>query len=233
MTTQEFSDEMDVLLNSYAEAGNSIVLDEYEKSVYLTLAQNQIVKGLYNGTYNGDSFEKTEELRRALNPLVKTYIYPKTAEDKELLKNSPKRVSVSLPKDLWYIIYESASFSDGAFCDKGAEIEVVPVRHDEWHRIRKNPFRGPNKRRVVRLDISRNIMAAQGVELISSEPLNGYTIRYLKEPRPIILVPLEERQAIDGETKITECELGTALHRPILERAVQLASTRIARASNQ
>ena len=45
MTTEEFSNEFDTLLNSYAEiysygkSPNVIELDEYEKSLFLTLGQ--------------------------------------------------------------------------------------------------------------------------------------------------------------------------------------------------
>ena len=65
MTNEEFSNEFDSLISS-----NSIIkpfgidstlleFDEYEKSVFLTKAQESIVKSLYNGTLTGDSFEKT------------------------------------------------------------------------------------------------------------------------------------------------------------------------------
>ena len=83
MTTEEFSNEFDTLLNSYALSPNkygmessplTIELDEYEKSVFLTKAQEDIVISLYNGKNpTGDSSEKTEEIRRYLSDLVKTY----------------------------------------------------------------------------------------------------------------------------------------------------------------
>ena len=45
MTTQEFSNEFDVLYNN---AGNQAPgLDEYEKSVFLTKAQNEIIKNYF------------------------------------------------------------------------------------------------------------------------------------------------------------------------------------------
>ena len=46
MTTEEFSNEFDALLNSYStteETPNTIELDEYEKSVFLTKAQEDVV----------------------------------------------------------------------------------------------------------------------------------------------------------------------------------------------
>ena len=88
MTTSEFSNEFDVLLNSFYTQGvfgetsskSELVLDEYEKSVLLTQAQEEIVKELYSGKFNGESFEKTEELRRSLSNL-KTSIKPLLWED--------------------------------------------------------------------------------------------------------------------------------------------------------
>ena len=49
MTTEEFSNEFDTLLNSYSntegfgKTTNTIELDEYEKSVFLTKAQEDVV----------------------------------------------------------------------------------------------------------------------------------------------------------------------------------------------
>ena len=69
MTTEEFSNEFDILLNSYSSKDNqSVNIDEYEKSVFLTKAQEDLIISAYNGknsTY--DAFEKTEEIRRYLN----------------------------------------------------------------------------------------------------------------------------------------------------------------------
>ena len=73
MTTEEFSNEFDALLNSYLVTGefgkvenlSTIKLDEYEKSVFLTRAQEEIIISFYNGKNPfKDSFEKTEEIRR-------------------------------------------------------------------------------------------------------------------------------------------------------------------------
>jgi hypothetical protein len=79
MTTQEFSDQFDVLLNSSFIANDfgeqsskiDIQLDEYEKSVFLTQAQEQLVINLYNGrNIEGLSFESAEESRRYLKDLT-------------------------------------------------------------------------------------------------------------------------------------------------------------------
>lgn len=66
------------------------------------------------------------------------------------------------------------------------------------------------------------------VEIISDYPVESYTVRYIRKPKPIILTDLDEGLSIEGISTITECELNSALHDIILQRAVRLALTRIA-----
>ena len=97
-------------------------------------------------------------------------------------------------------------------------MEVVPITQDELHNITRNPFRKSNKRRVLRLDIEGDI-----VEIISVYDISKYTIRYLSEPQPIILSDLPEGLTINKLSKETKCKLNPAIHRMILEMAVNLA----------
>jgi hypothetical protein len=58
-----------------------LTFDEYEKSVYLTMAQELFVVSCYNGKNgSGYQFEITEEDRRVLDTLVKT-ITPSPVDD--------------------------------------------------------------------------------------------------------------------------------------------------------
>ena len=226
MNTQEFSNEFDTLLNSYnligdfGESSNklSVNLDEYEKSVFLTNAQEEIVIDLYNGKNPlGDSFEKTEEIRRYLSDLVKTY----TTSTKETGYTglSNKSVFFKLPDDLWFITYESVNLKDNELgCMDGSNILVVPVTQDEYYRIKRNPFRSPNERRAIRLDLDEGI-----VEIISKYNIDSYLVRYLAKPKPIILIELPDGLSINGVSDKTECELNPVINRAILERAVRLA----------
>lgn len=80
MNTLEFSQRFDTFLNSNKDYGqygltqsNIIKLNEYEKSMFLTTAQEEIVLNLVSGrNQTGDSFEKNEEVRRYLQPLLFT-----------------------------------------------------------------------------------------------------------------------------------------------------------------
>lgn len=227
MTTQEFSNEFDTLLNSYSYFPASgeqsfkaeILLDEYEKSVFLTQAQEEIVKGLYTGNLTGESFEKTEELRRYLDGLVKTVkLLPSSRVSSGIDIN--KSTFFELPDDVWFITYEQAVVLDKS-------IKVIPMRQDEWHKNKNNPFKMPNENKIIRLDSGEGI-----IELISYSPsITEYLIRYVSKPSPIILIDLPDDLSINGECNITECKLNAALHRVILERAVQLAYRRFPQAS--
>lgn len=224
MTTEEFSNEFDTLLNSYStieafgKTPSTIELDEYEKSVFLTNAQEEIVIGMYNSKNPfGDSFERTEEIRRYLSGLIKTY----TTTDKKVGYTGLSKSSVffELPDDLWFITYESVNLKDdGLGCMSGEDISVIPITQDKYHRIRKNPFRGTNERRALRLDLSDKV-----VEIVSKYNVESYLVRYLSRPTPIILTDLTDNLSINGISVKTECELNPVIHRAILERAVKLA----------
>lgn len=222
MTNEEFSNEFDNLVNSnsiikpFGVDSTPLEFDEYEKSTFLTKAQESVVISLYNGNLTGDSFEKTEELRRYLSNLVKTYSTTNEVSGEGLTRNSH---FFSIPEDTWFITYEAATSEDDKLgCAKGSIMEVVPVTQDELYKTKGNPFRMPNKRRMLRLDVGGNT-----VELISEYSIAEYQIRYLSKPEPIILVDLPESLSIDGLTKATECKLNPATHRVILETAVSLA----------
>lgn len=220
MTTEEFSNEFDTLLNSYSskylfgESPSIVELDEYEKSLFLTASQEEVIKELYLGNNSyGDSFESTEEIRRSLNNLIKTY---KTSEEVEGNGISKTSKFFSIPKDVWFITYESAIIQSKE-CNSYKEVTVYPVTQDTYSRTSDNPFRGAGERRVLRLDNASDV-----IELISKCSIVEYLIRYLAKPTPIVLTNLDNL-SIDGVSVKTECSLSPVIHRYILERAVQKA----------
>lgn len=228
MTIEEFSNEFDVLFNSYAISNpygigqNITQLDEYEKSVLLTKAQEDIVRDLYNGKLTGDGFESTEEQRRNLDYLVKTLELNPIDTDKPKMSENSK--FFQLGSDVWFITYESAMLSDDNLkCKNDIRVDVVPIRQDEYNIVKDNPFRGASKNRVLRIDTGSSI-----VELISKYNIQSYFIKYLSKPKPIILEDItDDNLSINNEKEKMGCELNTALHRTILERAVALAIKRL------
>ena len=231
MTTEEFSDAFDTLVNSAANVDNfgsidsTLKFDEYEKSYFLTKAQEEVVRELYTGKNRfGESFEKTEELRRLLNNLIVTYKQPLSEENYNDLALTDKSYLVPIFDDVMYIIYEAVRLKDDSLgCYSGTVINVQPITHDEYNKIKDNPFRGPTRYKALRLD-TNDTKPTNCVELISKYSCDEYIVRYLKKLNPIILVDLNGTNvSIDGQTKKHECELNSILHEYILERAVDMA----------
>ena len=251
MSLDEFSSGFDTLLNSFAHTTQfgdatsraDIVCDEYEKSVFLTKAQEEIVLGLYNGRNPlGESFEQTEELRKYLFNLVVEKSLPLITNSSDhpigignsyffSLYPSSDNEGETPDKNIWFIIYESVKLSDaqdldGKYvngCHHGDSLEVYPIRHDEYHRIKNNPFRGANHRRALRLDLAEDI-----VEIVCVYDVASYYIRYIRKPHPIVLADFtDDGLSVNGQSEASDadnpCELHEALHQKILERAVALA----------
>lgn len=223
MNINEFSNQFDTLINAYSIApkfGNvdNLAFDEYEKSVLLTNAQEEIIIDIYSGkNVFGDNFEKTEEVRRYLSELIETYeTDSKVSGYKGISKNS---VFYKIPEDVWFITYESATLQDDKLgCFNGEEALIVPVTQDDFYKVQKNPFRGPSKTRILRLDNKGSI-----IELVSEFNISRYFLKYITKPSPIILTNLNDGLSINGVNIETECKLNPVIHRAILDRAVKMA----------
>lgn len=218
MTTQEFSLEFDLMYNNIS-SNQAPGLSEYEKSLFLTQAQEALVLDIYSGKL-GSSFESTEEVTDYLSPLVKQATYTTKVEGKGLDSRS---VFFNIDTDIWFKTGEKAIIKDDSLkCGNSIEreVDVVPVTQDALYRTKNSPFRGPNERRILRLDCEAN-----KVELISKYPIESYTIRYLSKPEPIILDDLPEGLTINDISTPQTCKLSSAIHRAILIRAVSIAKS--------
>ena len=216
MNVQEFSNSFDTLLQPYIakesfSEQNNLAFDEYEKSIFLTKAQEQIVLELYQ------ELEQSEEVRKYLSNLIKTDNYvPVGKQDETLINNNFKSYKVEISNDILFMIYEQCTLSDENNCINNKIVSVVPTIHDDLDKVLKNPFKSPNSRKVIRLDFNNKI------ELISKYNISNYKVRYLKKPNPIILVKLEDLN-IDKKQEVSNGETNPILHERIVQRAVQLA----------
>lgn len=198
MTLEELSNEFDVIINSY-DNSQSLVFNEYEKSIYLTKAQEYIIKDLYR------NYEGTEELNSYLKTLIKDKTY--TIEDST-------NIELDYPDNFLYILKEYANIN--TTCKSNSRVDVLPITQDEYNEVVENPFRG-SKSKVLRLEENK-------IKLITDLPIVSYTMTYLSNPSPIILIDLPNGLTINNESeKSTTIETSESIHREILDKAVQLA----------
>ena len=231
MTCEEFSIGFDLLYNNIS-SNQSPGLNDYEKSVFLTDAQKQIVSELYRGNSIGQfSFESAEEVADYLNVLVRIYLKTPITGESQIIP------FFGVPDDFMFSIYENCeinSYSDSCSFKNPKAVTVIPIKHDELGRIMENPFRGPNKTRVLRFYTGSDIpetsqtkdsdLYKQTIHLVSKYPIVKYTMKYLRKPEPIVLQNFTSSGLkIDGVSTKQTCRLPEPLHNLILKRAVELA----------
>lgn len=225
----ELSNRFDVKLNSFSSSADTktnenlynIKLDEYEKSLLLTEAQNTIFKAIY---LSGS--ETDESSRKALSKLLRVAKCDQLSVNQTNLDNSKR---FKLPLDVAFINQENARvLSIGTYLSNRF-IPVVPIKHDEYNRDYKNPFRIKLDNEAYRIESQYS--SGDTVEVISKYNIE-YWIRYYKIPNPIILEYLGNVE-IRGKNSPQEIEFNDIILEEILNKAVELAVNRIGASNRQ
>ena len=181
MTNSEFSDTFTTLLNSFntqAKFGEQasrqeIVLDEYEKSVLLTQAQDIIIKSYFEGTSNsqGQGFDDSTRRQMDFSSLIKIAELSEASsgmafDERGLVyqlprKNNSSGAEVAGTTDVLFILNEKltaktvtavsggkATYNNGG---KGKEFVIVPINYKEYDREMSKPYAQPLKKQAWRL----------------------------------------------------------------------------------
>tara|TARA_R110002124_G_scaffold281430_1_gene455715 strand:- start:75270 stop:76013 length:744 start_codon:yes stop_codon:yes gene_type:complete len=227
MTIKEFSNEFDIYYNSIA-TNSAPGLDIYEKSVYLTKAQLEIIKNYFipRGNKYQVGFEGSSKRRVDLTELVRNHKTTLQITSIDGIDDNSKFFKI--PNNTYLIIQEKAKVISYNECVNNNYIKVVPKTHDEYNIQEKNPFKKPDKSVIWRMDYFSQNGSNKNVELISPYSISEYKFRYVMYPSPIILGDLlslfpGETLSIDGVSQPQTCKLDIGIHREILDRAVELA----------
>lgn len=227
MTNKEISVEFDILYNNIS-SGAAPNLNEYEKSLFLTRAQRELVQMYYSGKNSAyNSFESDEEVRRYLDTLISVQDFQ--LENAEQYGNF-EWYKINKPNDLLYVVRETAqNASEG--CLNGSLMQVIPITHEDLNRVLNDPFKRPNERKVLRYDTSE--LGNVCFNLLSGSNLSKYSVTYVRVPQPIILVNLlvyggsedDPEYTIEGIYEETSSDAPDTLQHKIISRAVELAKS--------
>lgn len=182
MKNSEFSDTFTTLLNSYntqAQFGDQaskmeIVLDEYEKSVLLTQAQDIIVKSYFDRTLNpqGQGFDDSARRQIDFSSLIKVATLKPSKEVGSLFDD--RGVLFNLPPKRKLIRNESGNLVEGDAVENSTEVlfilnekliweytkgdksykkdyVIVPINYREYDREMSKPYAQPLKKQAWRL----------------------------------------------------------------------------------
>lgn len=232
LAIQELSNEFDILYNNIM-SNQAPGLDEYEKSVFLTKAQNEIVKNYFNpkGNKYQEGFDGSQKRQIDFSNLMKTDVLDATkvldempeGGTKEFLFNVPGAWKITgFPEDIFVVVNEAVEVqptNDESVSYK--RLQVIPIKYDEYTRICSKPYKQPLKNQAWRI-----ISSSDEVNLIigHNNTFIKYFIRYVKHPEPIILESLEATGvSIGGNQNAAPCRLDPEIIPEIIQRAVELA----------
>lgn len=204
MTLQEFSDEMDVIYENINKGG-AVGLDDYEKSVILTMAAEKL------------GIELIKADLASVPQLVTNYAA--AAATSAALMDS-RAVVFALPDNYVSILNESVNDATTTFV-------VLPLMPIEYQRLMSKPYKYPTKRSSWRLVNAAASASEQNVEIIgpNGKTLTNYKATITILPTPIIVgdSALPDGLTVRGLSGPSETNLSTALHPTITEYATTLA----------
>lgn len=234
MTVSEFSNEFDVRFNNI-DSNLSYSVSEYEKSLYLTRAQLEIVKNYFNpkGNKYQDGIDSSPKREIDLSCVISNVEF--TAPAMYALSTSYSglvELYVSLDQQIIGILNDSFWYN-GVTDDFQYKTSVAPITYEQYQVILSKPYRNPPKRTSWRvMDTGEGAISDisglfPGIRIIPSSAFDEskdfiYKVRFIKYPDPILLVDLSNGLTIDGVDTAQTSMLPSEIHQEILARAIEL-----------
>lgn len=220
MTIIEFSNQFDILYNNIT-SNQAPGLNEYEKSVFLTKAQDEIVKNYFEASSLGNTvkkgFDDTILRQMDFSSLMTTREYQDGIIGESTL--DPRAIVYDIPENdnVYIVINESLHLMDDNGVVKGVR-QVVPLSYLEYSRLMLKPFKQPIKNQAWRLITSgkrgelnktdANSTIKTRVEIITTNAdLNHYTGN--------MVIDLPEKN-IDTSVKDLIKDINVSINEPIV-----------------
>lgn len=206
--------------NKYQEGYDDSAKRQYDFSVLNTL------KKYIEDTRNDISFTKVWTNKESVIIHDKNDVFNDNFMDDRF-----NRYTFKAPEDFLFFLNEEAYIEKVVGLPnmtlRSAAI-VTPINYEEYTVNRGGVYKYPAARHECwRLITNGDLEQNREVEIIA--PYNykivGYTMRYVRKPKPIILTNIQEEYGttIDGYGEVSECELPEAMHEEIVQRAVEIA----------
>ena len=144
MTTQEFSNEFDVLYNNIM-SNQAPGLNEYEKSVFLTKAQDEVLKNHFNAKGNPmqDGFDDTAKRQIDFSSLLFTKkLSPVSMENYPQLH--PGSSVFKIEANILMIVNESLKLKNNML------VSIIPVAYTDIANLLLKPYKYPPKNQAWR-----------------------------------------------------------------------------------
>jgi hypothetical protein len=190
-----------------------------EIDVFLNDAQDQLIaQKAFNNNTKKEGLEETQKRVDDLKNIITNY---NTVTFTTNASNKPNGVFVNLPSNYRHAIQEEAivTYTDCNNQTTTINAEIIPLSHDRYNRIIRDPFNVPSTEIVYRLGYEVNL-TNEVFELLHAPNtiVSNYILRYIR-------IPQEIRYGTVYQTPTTDldCELSEHTHREIVALAVKNA----------
>jgi hypothetical protein len=226
MLENEWEERFDVLYNNVT-SNQAPGLNTYEKDIFLTKAQDEVIKDYFNpkGNKYGEGFDGNQKRQIDFSMITETYTTPSASSfSTALFDGRDNSKSVELPEDIMMIVNEKVIVTRGT---SNIGLTVKALSYEDYDLLMSKPFKRPLNYQAWRL-INFNTKNKADLIVGPTDTITSYSVRYVKRPKPIITSDLDGL-TIDGYTYGTGehqtkgCGLDPILHEEILQRAVELA----------
>lgn len=190
MTLTEISDTFDMRMNSFIPG--SLVKDEYEKSVYLTRAQDVFYDSLLL------DFEDSQEIGQVLKKLVFSVDFTTSSLN---IYGGHVVTFTEIVRKILRERFVTGTGSSALYTNR--ELVVKEERLAEIEESLRNPFRQPDLATCLRA--VEEALTFNKVQLYINLGLTfgHYYVTYAKEPEPIILEDLPDSLEVNGQNTAT------------------------------
>jgi hypothetical protein len=223
MNVAEFSQRFETRF-SQINSNLAYGLNDYEKSMYLTTAQEQILSNYFNpkGNKYAEGFDMSEKRHIDFSSVTNTVSLSTENGGTPFTDNG---LIFRIDDDVLFILNERFLYQTQDEID--VLTSVFPIEYKDLERILSKAYTSPPKRQSWRIVKGGNISGNIIVEIIPKSNIDKtkpftYTARYIKRPTPIIVGTLSSPLQIGGLTAITECALPPEIHDEILDRAIEI-----------
>ena len=225
MTCDEFSREFDIRFN-YVNSNLAYSVNEYEKSVYLTRAQEQILDNYFDPSRNssGAGFDDTPKREVDFSSVIRPF--SSTSDSNSLYP--PYNYNAKT----FVVVGDILKILDGTFeyrtsSDRLVLTSVRPLDFKSYSILMAKPHKDPPSGISWRQIRSRTNAGGIVLEVIHSGSLQNalgykFSCRYLERPTPIVVDTLPAGFSVNGVSVKTECSLPPEIHDEVLNRAIEL-----------
>lgn len=180
MTLEEFSTEFDVLYNSIT-SNAAPGFNDYEKSVLLTLAQEELIKSYFvaNNNTTGVGLDGSQKRHYDFSTLIKIKTLNNiidsiltTGVDAPVFNKDANNIFL-VPNDVFLVLNEYLTVKNNSYT-------VFPISYDSYNLLMSKPFPYPNKRQAWRLDSSINgeIAATKVIHVSDDKDISSKNITF-------------------------------------------------------